>query len=107
MIVQKVVSSRKFATDVASSRFRQADKLKMGFKNYVHDMATATSAGKVEILNVILQSHLDNPYRSVDEFVGDLQMLTVHSWNELQQLNPNMFVPVTIEKVLHDSGIST
>lgn len=102
MITDKVNSSRKFGADVARSRYGKVDRVKMCQKNYSHDMSMATSSGKIEVINVLLQSHLDNPYTSVEELMGDIQLLAVHSWNELHSLNPKSFVPTNIERILKD-----
>ena len=89
MIVDSLVPSRKLAVDITSARYKQAPKIKLNRDDY-RDLAHSMHlSGKINVTEIILKNHKTNPYRTVEEIVGDLQLVLMTSWNEFRTVNPS------------------
>jgi len=80
----------------------QADKVKVCKKHYKRDMESCVLSGRSEMLESILKRHFENPYGTVDEIIGDLQLELVDSWNDFHKLWPTVTRSITLEAVLKD-----
>ncbi len=83
--------------------YRQADNVKIGKKAYLWEIELTHNHGKVEIARSLLERHLENPYKSVDELIGDIQLLLVESKNDLWKLMPNHTDPANLERLIKDT----
>jgi hypothetical protein len=83
--------------------YRQATAAKISKKDYLWEIELTHNHGKVEIARSLLERHLENPYKSVDELIGDIQILLVESKNNVWRLMPNHTDPAHLDKLIKDT----
>jgi hypothetical protein len=99
-ILAKVEDSGRFGRD--SVRMTYGDKvesIKINRKNYQKFIELTHTHSKVSICEAILKSHKANPYKNVDELIGDLQLVLVESWSHFKKLDPNKRA-ITVEDLI-------
>jgi len=87
MITQKLAISRKLAQELTEAKFKDAPRVKIGRKDYFDVTRSMHLSGKINLAETILKTHASEPYRSIDEVLGDLQIVLSESWNEFRQVN--------------------
>lgn len=80
--------------------YRQATAAKISKKDYLWEIELSHCHGKVENMRVLLERHLENPYGSVDELIGDIQLLLVGSKNDMWKLMPNHTDPANLDSLV-------
>lgn len=55
----------------------------------------------MNIIKSLLRSHIEDPYGSVDDLIGDLQLLLKHTNNNLTRLMPS-HAGMSIERIIRD-----
>lgn len=81
---------------------RQADKIKISRKAYSIDLESMSLSGRSEALEEIIKRHKDKPYGTIEEVIGDVQLLLLSNWNEFHRLWPTSTRSLTLEEVLKD-----
>ena len=85
---------------IVNARFGKAERVKVGKANYAHDMESSIIMGKTETVERILNMHRKEPFGTVDEIIGQLQLDLVDSWNEFHRKHRTRTAPITLETVL-------
>ena len=80
--------------------YRHATSAKISKKDYLWEIELSHSHGKVENMRALLERHLENPYQSVDELIGDIQLLLVDSKNNMWKLMPNHTDPANLDSLV-------
>lgn len=89
---------------VIEARFGQADRIKISRKHFAHDIDSCVLSGRSEAIEKILNRHMANPYQSVDEIIGDLQLDLLANWNSFHKLWPRQTRPITLERIMKEQG---
>ena len=87
MITEMLSDSGRFAREMATAKFKHADRLKVNKKEYSEYTHASHLAGKTAICEAIIKAHSETPYNSIDELIGDLQLMLVQSGNQFRELN--------------------
>jgi hypothetical protein len=60
-------------------------------------------SGKINVAEVLLKNHKHNPYVTVEELVGDLQLILIAAWTEFKTFNhsPEM-ASISIEELVNE-----
>lgn len=90
--------------DIVQARFGQADRIKVSRKFYSHDIEACILNGRSEVLEEILNAHNQEPFGSVDELIGELQLKLMNNWNDFHRLFPLSTRPITVERILKEQG---
>jgi len=94
--------SNDFAQSMARVRFGTSDKAKINKQVFTKDLEAALVAGQMNILDRILKDHDDLPFKSVDEFLGHIQILLVDNFNYAQsKLSMQQFRRASVEDVIN------
>ncbi len=89
-ILERIESTSRFGRD--SVRMTYGDKIpaiKINRHNYQRVIELTHTHSKVAICESLLKSHKADPYKSVEELIGDLQIILVDSWSHFKKLDPN------------------
>lgn len=84
------------------SKLSQADRAKFTrheIKNYVQDNLLL---GRLNACEAVLKAHKLQPYASVDELIGDLQIVLVHTNEQLRSSNMKHLQKVSVEDLIGD-----
>ncbi len=93
--------SEKWAKPLVDCRYpKGADRIKVNKKTLLNDLVSAHSAGAMNVCETLLSSHIHNPYQTVDELIGDLQIKIKENWNTFYKYNPKNNAPLIIEDVI-------
>lgn len=96
----------KISKQITDSVYGKADRLKMSKKFFSLYLESCIATGRVEAMENILNKHKAQPFNTVDELVGELQLEVVQSWNTFNKLWPQTTLPISIERVLKDQGFT-
>lgn len=89
---------------IVDARFGQADRIKISRKFYAHDIEACILNGRSEAIEEILNKNVREPYGTIEELIGDLQLALVKNWNDFHKLYPLSTRPITIERILKEQG---
>lgn len=89
---------------IVDARFGQADRIKISRKFYAHDIEACILNGKSEAMEEVLNKHIREPFGSVEEIIGELQLALVTNWNSFHKLYPLSTRPITVERILKEQG---
>lgn len=95
---------RQFAMDILAKRYGQADRIKVSRKFYEEDIRGCVLTGRSEALEFLLHKHEAEPFGTVDEVMGEIQILLANNWNEFHRLFPTRTAPTTVERILKQLG---
>lgn len=88
-------------------RYGQAEKKKLNRKLYQDDLVTCYMAGASSVLAKIIKEHRANPYKEVDELIGEMQEVAVSTMNDFYKkysTGLNKFKRITLEDMLENQG---
>jgi len=88
----------------ANAVFGKADRIKFSKKLFTHYLESSFVCGRTEAIEKVLNKHRLEPFGTVDEVIGELQLEIVASWNDFHRLWPKHTAPLSLEKVLKDQG---
>jgi len=95
------MSDKDMGLAIVESRFgKQADRIKISRKHYAHDINSCVLKGRSEAVETILNRHKSNPYLTVSELLGDIQLDLVKYWGDFHKLFPTMTRPISIDHIL-------
>lgn len=89
-ILDKIESTSRFGRD--SVRMTYGDKvpaIKINRHSYQRVIELTHTHSKVAICESLLKAHQADPYKTVEELIGDLQIILVDSWSHFKKLDPN------------------
>ena len=89
---------------IVDARFGQADRIKISRKFYQHDIESCILNGRSEAFEEILNKHVSEPFGTVEEIIGEIQIAIVDNWNQFHKLYPLATRPITIDKILKEQG---
>lgn len=69
-------------------RLLSADRAKFSRKEISSIVTDNILLGRLNLCEAILKNHQNNPYQSIDELIGDIQIMMVDSNDELRSNNP-------------------
>ncbi len=98
-ILKHVEKSDRFGRDAVALMYGQAPLKKLNRKDYQDKIEKTHLHSKVSICAAILAEHKRNPYASVEDILGDLQVVLSDSWNEFRKLEPNK-IKIEIEDLV-------
>ena len=93
--------------DIVQARFGQADRIKVSRKFYQHDIESCILNGKSEAIEEVLNKHNLEPFGSVSELIGELQVMLVTNWNDFHKMYPLQTRPITVERILKEQGYTS
>src|SRR5574343_394812 len=96
------MSSEQWVKPVVKVRFGQADRLKMNRIVYTNDMLSAHTSGRLESIQKLVDSHRNEPFKNVDEVMGDVQIIIKDAWNEFQKYNKQQCLPLSLEQIMNN-----
>lgn len=102
MITDMLEPADAFARTMARAKFQQADRLKVAKPVWIKDMTAAHLVGKIEALEVVMKSHAMNPYLTVDDLIGDIQIVLADTWQKMHRINPAYTRPMSLEQIIND-----
>lgn len=95
-----------FADAITNARYPQADRIKVGKKEFHNTVEAAYVAGQLSAIEGMLNSHMKNPYSDVDSVMGDIHIALAETWEHLRKLNPKAIPRMSLEQILKDQGLS-
>lgn len=102
-VIEKIVDSRRLAQDVAIAKYKDAPRVKLAKKEYENTLRSMHLSAKINLSEILLRMHKTNPYQSIDELIGDLQVVLVNSWKEFRTLNFDVEMgSLSIEDLISD-----
>lgn len=99
-ITYEIENSQEFAKYSVSQVYGKADRLKLGSYAFGRAVAIAHVHSKVSIVRAILNNHKVKPYQSVEDVMGDLQIILVDSWSQFRKIDPTK-PPMTVEDLIY------
>lgn len=97
-----ILNAQKHSRDMAQiPRLIQADRAKFArreISSIVHDNLLLS---RINVCEAILKSHKVNPYNTVDELIGDIQILMVNANDELRAVNGHYKIDFKLEDLIH------
>ncbi len=76
---------------MVASRFpNPKNPLKIRGKFFRDELFTASASSYGIMLELIKKAHKENPYESIDEIIGDMEMIVVEVLNEFQVVAGNV-----------------
>lgn len=99
-----MMTNKTMSQTLLDARFLKADRLKVSKYHYAIDMDSCILNGRTEIVEKVLNKHLAEPYGSIEELIGDLQIELVNSWNTFHKLWPKQTMPIGVERILKEQG---
>ena len=100
LINQTVESPKHFADLLTNAKFNQADRLKIGRKEYHYAIEGSFSAGQLSIVETVLESHRKNRYTDVDTLLGDFHILYAKVWEDQRKLHPTKMPTRSLEEII-------
>ena len=101
-----IKESREYATEITCGRYPQADKRKFSKKLYCEDIQATHIAGQLAMSRAIMDKHKKDPYKSVDELMGDLQLIAMESFNFCQRkLTSRPDMKIGLDYFLEKGGV--
>ena len=88
--------------DVVQMRFGQADKLKIGRKDFSKDMESANLFGMIYIAEKIINLHEENPFSTPEEVIGELHKEIVSNWNKIQIMWPKSTFRIDLNRIIKE-----
>lgn len=105
-ILERIEDTGRFGREAVMLTFGpQSDVLKINKKTYQRCVELTHVHSKVSICESILKSHRENPYQTVDELLGDLQIVLAASWNHFRKIDPTKRL-LSVEDLIGE-GIDT
>jgi hypothetical protein len=87
-ITERVEDTGRFGRDAVKMVYGEKNEiLKLNRRTYQRCIETTHVHSKVAICEAILKMHRENPYATVDEVLGDLQLILVESWNHFKTID--------------------
>jgi hypothetical protein len=77
----------KWTKGLTDTRFVQGDRRKFNKKLFYGDLEASYCAGVLGLIEELQKEHLKNPYDTIDEMLGDLQLLHVELFNDFAGKN--------------------
>jgi translation elongation factor EF-Ts len=108
MITDSLVSSDQVAREMFQNhfttyaQFSKAEHVKLGRKNYLWEITTIHLQGKIDVAELLLAAYVDNPHQTVEELLGDIQLILKESKNRLKLMAPRVYsCGTSIEKIMN------
>jgi len=102
--VPQSLGKAKISVSLTNSLYGKADRIKLSKKFFQHYLESCIITGRTEALEKVLNKHQMEPFGTVAELIGELQIEIVQQWNDFHKLWPQNTRPLTLEKVLKDQG---
>jgi hypothetical protein len=103
VITEELSDSCAIAVDLTKARFKDKATVVVARQQYKDVIRSIHLSGKVNVAEIILRYHKTNPYQSVEEVIGDLQLVLASAWNEFKLVNPSTDMgKITIEELIDE-----
>jgi hypothetical protein len=113
MITDTMISSELVAKDMFNNhfasyaQFSKADSVKMGKKNYIWEITTIHIQGKIDATEALLRAYVENPHQTVEELIGDIQLILRDAKNRLKVMNPKVYsCGISLEQIMRDVDLA-
>lgn len=102
-ILGRLEPAGKFANSMASARYGIASTAKINVKEFRDTITTSYLAGMIAVSEAVAMMHKEDPYKNIDEMIGDLQLILHNSHTQLSKVHWQKIKPVSFSKILSDT----
>lgn len=95
----------KYSRDITAKNFKQAERVKLNRKLFDKEIRCSYSYGIFCIASELINQHKDNPYKSVDEVMADIQLVVVDNYKKVKREFNIKTADYSIEKCIEESGL--
>lgn len=102
-IFSRLEPAGRFAHSMLVARYNIATSVKINAKEFKDTVNSSYLAGMIAVAEVIAMTHKENPYKNIDEIIGDLQLIIHDSHGKLNKLHWRHMKPTTFDKIVSDT----
>ena len=94
--------NKEYAEIATRSVFGQSDKRKISRRVFHKELVNAARYGNINGIQAIASKHKKDPYQSVDEMLGDLEILACEESRKMK-IDLNLKVPfIQVDNIVRD-----